>query len=119
MPKFFGVAFGVSWSCALVAGVVCAAEVEGQTRALPSAGTTMQASATILPSLDAASYSSMLDDRRLVADAFARRSTRLVTTTRAPEPTTTSGSFRVDPPVARSFERTTSQALRHTIAVLY
>ncbi len=115
MPK----SVGVACCCALVAGALCAAEVEGQTRAQPSAGATMQASATILPSLDAASFSSMSFDRQVVADVFARRSTSIVRTTRPPKPTSTRGSFHVDPPIARSFERTAAAAVRHTIAVLY
>jgi hypothetical protein len=102
----------------LAAGAVCAAEVEGQERARPSAGATVQASATILPSIDAATFSSLSGDVRIAVDTFTRRSTSIVATTRAPESATTIGRFYVDPPVARSFARLDG-ALRHTIAVLY
>jgi hypothetical protein len=119
MPKFaFSVSFVVSMSCALAAGALCVAGVEGQERAVVSTGTTMQASVTILPSLDAAEFVSVPFEPQLAANMLARRSTLLVAATRASELTGAPRSLRVDPPVARSFERL-DRALRHTIAVLY
>jgi hypothetical protein len=113
MPKSAGIASRFSWKCALAAGALCAAEVEGQERAPQSAGATVQASVTILPSLDAASFRSTQGDVMRVG----RRGALLVTTARANEATIARAP--VDPPVAQSFERLGRGGVRHTIAVLY
>ena len=113
--------------CALVAGMLCAAApVAGQERAAPAAGATVHASATIVPSIDAASFAGLtLDLARSLAsdsDALARRGTLLLTTARPAERATRRPARAEPPPVARSFERFVYHghpALRHTIAVLY
>jgi hypothetical protein len=110
----------IVYACALAAGTVCAAEAESQTRApvAHGAGATIQASATILPSLDAASFYGVPHE---LAPSAPRRAL-LATTSRVPEAPTRRPSLHVDSPVARSFEPFVDDGrhfLRHTIAVLY
>ncbi|MGE0158665.1 MAG: hypothetical protein AB7T31_04585 [Gemmatimonadales bacterium] len=120
MPK----SAGTVCFCALLAGTLSlSAEAQGQERAAPSTqsrdgvGASMMASATILPSLDAASFGLRAAD---LPEPLRRR--RLVATpTRAPEGPRGEALPR-DPPLARSFERLAygdRSAVRHTIAVLY
>jgi len=99
-----------------------AAEVQGQERAVPSAGATLQASATILPSIDAASFAGLVGELpRSWNEAAGRPGALLVTMPRATDGATDLAVL-LDPPVARSFERVDvdgCSTLRHTIAVLY
>jgi hypothetical protein len=122
MPTIVPKSAGSVCCCALVAGMCAAAEVRGQERAVPSGGATLQASATILPSIDAASFTALAAELPPTWDeVFGRPRAWPVT---SPRPT--DGATRLvtllDPPVARSLERITSSGrstLRHTIAVLY
>jgi hypothetical protein len=102
---------------------MCAAtEAQGQERAAPSAGATLHASVTILPSIDGASFAGLASElRRARSRATGRTGALLVTIPRATDGATDLESL-LDPPLARSFERVSldgRSALRHTIAVLY
>jgi hypothetical protein len=107
--------------CALVAGICAATEVEAQERADAAAGATLYASATILPSLDAASFAGLAGELRRARSRATRTGALFVTIPRATDGATDLESL-LDPPLARSFERVSldgRSALRHTIAVLY
>jgi hypothetical protein len=102
---------------------MCAAgEVDGQERAAPSAGATLQASVTILASIDAASFAGFVGDSPQSWNEATGGPRALLATI----PRSTDGATDLaapsDPPVARSLERISSagrSTLRHTIAVLY
>jgi len=107
----------------LIAGALCAsAEVQGQERGGPSAGSTLRASATILPSIDAASFAGLVGELPQSGNEAAGRPGALLVTIPRPTDGRTNLAAPPDPPVARSFERISfagRPTLRHTIAVLY
>jgi hypothetical protein len=122
MPNFVPKSAGPVCCCALVAGMCAAGEVDGQERAVPSAGATLQASATIMPSIDAASFAVLAGELPRSWNDQGGRSGALLVTVRRPTDGATDLAALADPPLARSFERVSvdgRSTVRHTLAVLY
>jgi hypothetical protein len=106
----------------LVAGLCAAAEVRGQERVVVSAGATLQASATVLPSIDAASFAGLVAELPPSWNETPVRAGAWHVTLPRPTDGTTHVAALLDPPVVRSFERIAvagRSTLLQTIAVLY